>query len=436
MKKLLAILLLLILVGEVKSLAEKLRISGLANDVHSGARIAGVSFYTLNDNRRVLLSSTDAQGRFSFDLLSDGAKLIVEKQGYRQISTSISTYRNAGKRNDFFVKIPLIPLDMQSNDVPYMQSEQKEYTVENQQKGKTAIIRKFLVSDAVSGAPIKQGTLCFEFTRDGHKACKELSSELVMAFEDADIVGFTVNVEGYQSYTGNLILEKMDEKPGKYDIKLTPEMTMLSLNVTGNPAVASCRLTADAGSEISLPLAEKGTFFSMVRAGNYNLRVFDQKSALIFSEKVAVAKGMNFLGIVVAAKPIIVKETVVEKPVTQPITFIPTDSLDNLTIYFNQGDYTFKADEQAKLDALANWLKTDANQKVRVVGHTDNVGDPKLNVTLSEFRAKVIRHYLLSKKVSEKQILWTGVGGKFPAVRNDSETNKKLNRRVEISMIH
>jgi outer membrane protein OmpA-like peptidoglycan-associated protein len=435
MKKLLVLLLLCISAGEVKSSAEKLRITGLANDVHSGARIAGVAFYTMNENRRVLLSSTDAEGRFSFDLLSDGTKLIVEKKGYRQISTSISTYRNAGKRNDFFVKIPLIPLDMQSNDTPYMQSEQKEYTVEGHQNNKTGIVRKFVVSDAVSGTPVKQGTLCFEFTRAGRKECKELNTEPVMSFEDADIVGFTVSAEGYQSYTGNLILEKMDEKPGKYDVKLTPEITMLSLNISGNPMVASCRLTADAGPEIKLPLAEKSTFFAMVRAGNYDLKVFDKKSALIYSEKVAVAKGLNFLGIVVAAKPVAVKENVVEKPVIQPATTILADSLENLTIYFNQGDYTFKPDEQAKLDALAEWLKSNANQKVRVVGHTDNVGNPKLNITLSEFRAKVIRHYLLSKKVSERQILWVGVGGKYPAVKNDTETNKRMNRRVEISMV-
>lgn len=435
MKKVLLLLLLCMVVWDMNASPQALRIVGQANDVRSGASVSGVSFYIEKENRRTLLSSTDEQGHFSFDLLSDATKLIIEKKGYRLISTGISTYKNTGKRIDFFVKIPLIPLDAQANDTPYMQSQQTQYTVENEQKKKTAIVRKFFVSDAVDGSAVRKGTLCFEFTRNAKKECKELNEEPVMSFAESDIVGFTVSAEGYQEYTGNLILEKMDERPGKYDIKLTPEITMLSLNISGNPLVASCKLTADSGGEIVLPALDKMAYSALVRAGNYRLTVFDRKMALIHSEKVSVAKGLNFMGLVVGNKPIPVREAPGAKAETAPVKAEGLDSLETLTIYFNQSDYTFKADEKAKLDALAEWLKINSNKKVRVVGHTDNVGSTKLNITLSEFRAKVIRHYLLSRKVSEKQILWAGVGGKYPAVKNDTEENKRLNRRVEISML-
>jgi len=435
MKKALLLLLLSMVVWEMKASPQALRIIGQASDVRSGASVSGVSFYIEKDNRRTLLSSTDEQGRFKLDLLSDAARITIEKKGYRLISTGISTYKNAGKRIDFFVKIPLIPLDAQANDTPYMQSQQTQYTVENEQKKKTTIVRNFFVSDAVNGSAVKNGTLCFEFTRNARKECKELNQEMSMSFGESDIVGFTVSAEGYQEYTGNLILEKMDEKPGKYDIKLTPEITMLSLNVSGNPLVASCKLIADSGGEIVLPALDKMAYAALVRAGNYQLAVFDRKMALIHSEKVFVTKGLNFVGLVVGNKPIPVREMPVAKVETGSVKAEGLDSLETLTIYFNQSDYTFKPDEKAKLDALAEWLKQNNDKKVRVVGHTDNVGSTKLNITLSEFRAKVIRHYLLSRKVSEKQILWAGVGGKYPARKNDTEENKRLNRRVEISML-
>ncbi|KAA0989245.1 OmpA family protein [Dyadobacter aurulentus] len=429
------LLLLSLAACDVNALPQRLRIIGQTNDVRSGASVAGVSFYIEKENRRTLLSSTNEQGRFSLDLLSDATKLIIEKKGYRLISTGITTYRNKGNKVDFFVKIPLIPLDAQANDTPYMQSQQTQYTVENEQRKKTAIVRKFFVSDAISGSPVRNGTLCFEFTRNAKRECKQLSEETVMSFGESDIVGFTVSAEGYQEYTGNLILDKIDEKAGTYDIKLTPEITMLSLNISGNSMVASCKLTADSGNEIVLSPLDKMAYSALVHAGNYRLTVFDRKMALIHSEQVSVVKGLNFIGLVVGNRPVSVPETTVKKTETESVKAKGLDSLETLTIYFNQSDYTFKSDEKAKLDALAAWLKQHLNKKVRVVGHTDNVGSSKLNITLSEFRAKVIRHYLLSRKVSENQILWAGVGGKYPARKNDTEENKRLNRRVEISML-
>jgi outer membrane protein OmpA-like peptidoglycan-associated protein len=72
---------------------------------------------------------------------------------------------------------------------------------------------------------------------------------------------------------------------------------------------------------------------------------------------------------------------------------------------------------------------------VRVIGHTDNVGDGLLNVALSEFRAKVTKSYLAAHGVPDGQIDWRGVGSKYPIAPNDSEENKKKNRRVEVKVI-
>lgn len=112
-----------------------------------------------------------------------------------------------------------------------------------------------------------------------------------------------------------------------------------------------------------------------------------------------------------------------------------TDSVEIITIYFNQSTYNFQPQEQEKLNALARKLILNTKQKIRIVGHTDNVGKTQENIGLSENRARVIRSYLLNRSVNEDQIFYTGVGGKYPLNRNDTEENRKLNRRVEISLL-
>jgi len=55
-----------------------------------------------------------------------------------------------------------------------------------------------------------------------------------------------------------------------------------------------------------------------------------------------------------------------------------------------------------------------------------------LNLALSENRAKVILNYIVSKGIDEERLLYKGYGGTKPVAPNDSEDNKKKNRRVEI----
>lgn len=114
---------------------------------------------------------------------------------------------------------------------------------------------------------------------------------------------------------------------------------------------------------------------------------------------------------------------------------IQTDSVEIITIYFNQSTYNFQQQEQEKLNSLARKLILNTKQKIRIVGHTDNVGNIQENIGLSENRALVIRSYLLDRRVNNDQIFYTGVGGKYPISKNNTEENRKLNRRVEISLL-
>lgn len=87
------------------------------------------------------------------------------------------------------------------------------------------------------------------------------------------------------------------------------------------------------------------------------------------------------------------------------------------------------------LDRVAQLLKEKAKGDVQLEGHTDNVGSAGFNMTLSEKRAGVVRDALLQRGVSESRIKAVGMGLTAPLAPNDTETGRKLNRRVEIIML-
>ena len=72
--------------------------------------------------------------------------------------------------------------------------------------------------------------------------------------------------------------------------------------------------------------------------------------------------------------------------------------------------------------------------RIEVAGHTDNVGDPRLNRALSENRAKVVAHYLIQRGVANYRIDANGYGSTRPVTDNTDENGRIRNRRVEIKI--
>lgn len=101
-------------------------------------------------------------------------------------------------------------------------------------------------------------------------------------------------------------------------------------------------------------------------------------------------------------------------------------------VYFEQSNFIMQKESYTELDKIVSILKANPQTKIEIGGHTDNIGDQRLNLALSENRAKVILNYLVSKGIEEDRLLYKGYGGTKPVAPNDSEENKKKNRRVEI----
>ena len=69
------------------------------------------------------------------------------------------------------------------------------------------------------------------------------------------------------------------------------------------------------------------------------------------------------------------------------------------------------------------------------MGHTDSRGSEKHNLALSQKRANSIKAYLIENGVEDFRIKSIGLGSSNPIALNDSEKNRKINRRVEVKIV-
>ncbi|HSZ26461.1 MAG TPA: OmpA family protein [Cytophagaceae bacterium] len=104
-------------------------------------------------------------------------------------------------------------------------------------------------------------------------------------------------------------------------------------------------------------------------------------------------------------------------------------------LIFNQGDPFLLPAAKVELDRLAEWLEEADTVRIRIEGHTDNIGKPELNVKLSEERVYNVKVYLMEKGIAEERIETIGYGGAVPIADNANEATRKLNRRVEFEII-
>lgn len=101
-------------------------------------------------------------------------------------------------------------------------------------------------------------------------------------------------------------------------------------------------------------------------------------------------------------------------------------------IYFDSGKDFVKPESYGALRDIANVLKENPDIRVKIVGHTDNDGDDKLNLDLSKRRAESVKNELNKTFGIEASVMETdGVGENHPLVPNLSPEGKAKNRRVE-----
>lgn len=112
-----------------------------------------------------------------------------------------------------------------------------------------------------------------------------------------------------------------------------------------------------------------------------------------------------------------------------PFTVGSTIKLNN--IFFAQSKFFLRENSYPELQRLVRIMKEYPNMEIRLEGHTDNQGDPALNVKLSQDRVNEVKKYIVSRGIGSARITTEGFGGAQPVAGNDVEETRRLNRRVE-----
>lgn len=103
-----------------------------------------------------------------------------------------------------------------------------------------------------------------------------------------------------------------------------------------------------------------------------------------------------------------------------------------LHLNFDTGKADIKPDDLATVQQVAAMLKSSPDLKLSVEGHTDNVGNPSANKSLSEARAKSVMDAIVQAGIPASRLSATGFGEEKPVADNRSEEGRAKNRRVEL----
>lgn len=104
-------------------------------------------------------------------------------------------------------------------------------------------------------------------------------------------------------------------------------------------------------------------------------------------------------------------------------------------LLFKTDSYTLFEESKAILDLFAIYLTSNPQYFIKIEGHTDDIGDDRSNLLLSQKRAQEVRKYLISKNIDKDRLQAKGYGEQKPKVANTSDENRRINRRTECQII-
>ncbi len=104
-------------------------------------------------------------------------------------------------------------------------------------------------------------------------------------------------------------------------------------------------------------------------------------------------------------------------------------------IQFELGSANLTDTGRNELDKLSAFMNKNPRVEILLSGHTSTDGTITFNKTLSVNRVMTCKLYLTSRAIDEGRIEVIGYGSEKPVAPNDTEKNRKKNRRVEMKII-
>ena len=158
--------------------------------------------------------------------------------------------------------------------------------------------------------------------------------------------------------------------------------------------------------------------FNLAEAGQYDLTI-QAEGFISQSVSVAINDGLA--------------PTYEVNIVLEPITVGTTVQLEH--VLFKRGTTELLESSFKELDLIAQMMIDNPGMDIQLEGHTDNQGNAKLNKILSQERVDAVIEYFSAKGIGDNRLSGKGYGGTKPIASNANEETRRLNRRVEFTIV-
>lgn len=104
-------------------------------------------------------------------------------------------------------------------------------------------------------------------------------------------------------------------------------------------------------------------------------------------------------------------------------------------LFFERGKAELNKESAKEIAYLLNIMDDNPNMTIQLEGHTDYVGNSRVNHKLSQDRVKAVKNYMVSQGIESKRVKTKAFGGSRPLSRQNTPEAHRLNRRVEVRIL-
>jgi len=303
-----------------------------------------------------------------------------------------------------------------------------KFTIQFEVPGKTArpvppppAYAIYSVVDAVTNQPLKVAFVETRGTESGKIAMRDKQIG-PKGFRQKHAVGSftaTAKADGYITTSQTFTIEKVATT--QYVTIAMQPRPMLRIRVyneeTGQVVPASVQILRDGTAEPAFVLTTdsvNGTAQEMLEEGpRYFLHIAQMGYDTVHMQIASISDSLN----------------IALKPVKKGEVFIVRN------LHFATNKTRILASSEEALNDLYMYLSRNPQVRIRIIGHTDNVGKDAANQRLSEGRANAVKKELIERGVTNNRIEAEGRGESQPIDTNDTEEGRQNNRRVEIEIL-
>ncbi len=280
-----------------------------------------------------------------------------------------------------------------------------------------------LVKNQKDGKPISGAIIAF----DRADPVATTQAGRFTSFEmDPGPLKVTVSKAGFE--TGTAELEVAVGATAEIEVALAPSIRegVVKGRVVDDKdqPVSGAMVQFDGKADKSTKTDAKGGFEMKLLEGAYSV-VVSQDGFLKKSRELAIKGGENY-NVDMLLRP---------RPDKVAVEIKGDRIIVNEKVHFVSGEARLEPDANALLDQVVDVLVNNKQIKIRIEGHTDNVGADSNNQKLSQARAAAVRTYLVDQGIDGNRLESVGYGSSRPIAPNLTRRGREQNRRVEFYIV-